>query len=142
MRREISALSLISHDNVIRIYDWCETNRHIFIVLDYCGGGNVFDRVVEQQTFTELQASQLIKQVGNALQYIHSLGIVHRDLKPENLMYCGPHDSTIKVIDFGLSNRIKVDSEQKNANPSDIFSLHTPCGTPLSSFIHLSLHSH
>merc|ERR1712228_51415 len=84
---------------------------------------------MEQQTFTEMQASKLIKQVGSALQYIHSLGIVHRDLKPENLMYCNAHDSNIKVIDFGLSNRIKTMNEATD-NPVDIFSLRTPCGTP------------
>ena len=138
MRREISALALVYHKHVIQIYDWCETPDHIFIVLDYCGGGNVFDRVMEQQTFTEIQASKLIKQVASALKHIHSLGIVHRDLKPENLMYVEPHDNTMKVIDFGLSNRIKINGmfipssefKKKNIIPEQVFSLETPCGTP------------
>ena len=138
MRREISALALVYHKHVIRIHDWCETPQHIFIVLDYCGGGNVFDRVMEQQTFTEIQASKLIKQVASALKHIHSLGIVHRDLKPENLMYVSKDNNTMKVIDFGLSNRIKIngmfisqsDFKKKNIIPEQVYSLETPCGTP------------
>ena len=80
-RREITILSGVWHDNIINIHDWCETKDQLFIVLDYCGGGNVFDRIAEQKTFTELQASQLIKQVAEALYCLHMQGVVHRDLK-------------------------------------------------------------
>ena len=80
-RREITILSGVWHDNIINIHDWCETKDQLFIVLDYCGGGNVFDRIAEQRTFTELQASQLIKQVAEALYCLHMQGVVHRDLK-------------------------------------------------------------
>ena len=87
-RREITILSGVWHDNIINIHDWCETKDQLFIVLDYCGGGNVFDRIAEQKTFTELQASQLIKQVAEALYCLHMQGIVHRDLKVCHMFVC------------------------------------------------------
>lgn len=137
MRREISALALLNHPKVIGIHDWCETQYTLCIVLDYCAGGNVFDRVMEQQMFTELQAASLIRQIANALQHIHKLGIVHRDLKPENLMYVSKEDDSMKIIDFGLSNRVKpIDSKVVSAefylitDLKTVFSLDTPCGTP------------
>ena len=80
MRREINALALIDHKNVVNIHDWCETPSTLYIVLDYCGGGNLLERVSNTGKFTELHTVKVILQVADALQHVHSLGIVHRDL--------------------------------------------------------------
>jgi calcium/calmodulin-dependent protein kinase I len=68
-------------------------------------GGELFDRIVEKGSYSERDASDLIRQVIEAVSYLHALGIVHRDLKPENLLYMCPEDddAPIKIIDFGLS---------------------------------------
>uniref|UniRef100_A0A8C2HV44 Calcium/calmodulin-dependent protein kinase 1Db n=1 Tax=Cyprinus carpio TaxID=7962 RepID=A0A8C2HV44_CYPCA len=90
-------------------------------VLRNVSGGELFDRIVERGFYTEQDASALIKQVLDAVNYLHSLGIVHRDLKPENLLYFNPHEeSKIMISDFGLSKMEGV--------ANDIMS--TACGTP------------
>ncbi|XP_029457004.1 calcium/calmodulin-dependent protein kinase type 1 isoform X4 [Rhinatrema bivittatum] len=86
----------------------------------WVSGGELFDRIVEKGFYTEKDASQLIKQILDAVKYLHDMGIVHRDLKPENLLYYSlDEDSTIMISDFGLS---------KIEGSGSVMS--TACGTP------------
>ncbi|KAH9512972.1 hypothetical protein Btru_037196 [Bulinus truncatus] len=82
-------------------------------------GGELFDRIVEKGSYTEKDASLLIRQVLEAVDYMHDRGVVHRDLKPENLLFYSPEDdSKIMISDFGLS---KMEGSGIMA---------TACGTP------------
>lgn len=82
-------------------------------------GGELFDRIVEKGSYTEKDASGLIRQVLEAVDYMHDQGVVHRDLKPENLLYySSDEDSKIMISDFGLSKM------------EDSGIMATACGTP------------
>ncbi|XP_014675099.1 PREDICTED: calcium/calmodulin-dependent protein kinase type 1-like [Priapulus caudatus] len=82
-------------------------------------GGELFDRIVEKGNYTEKDASDLIRQVLEAVDYMHIQGVVHRDLKPENLLYfSADEDSKIMISDFGLSKM------------EDSGIMATACGTP------------
>jgi len=84
-------------------------------------GGELFDRIVAKGSFSEREASEVTKNVTDAIAYIHKIGIVHRDLKPENLLFLNKDgDSPIKITDFGLA--------KFRANNG--VEMHTACGTP------------
>lgn len=79
-----------------------ETKKCIYLITEYSEGGELFDYIVSNKRLKEAEASRILQQILNAVEYVHKLGIVHRDLKPENLLL----DSklNIKVVDFGLGN--------------------------------------
>ena len=69
-----------------------------------CNGGELFDKIAEEQYFSEQDAAKIIKQILSAINYCHQKNIVHRDLKPENLlMNRDVSDPKITIIDFGTS---------------------------------------
>ena len=109
---EIQIMKDFDHPNIIKLYEIYDTPDSVWLVMEECKGGEIFDRIVEhmekQQMYTEKEAANILKQVVSAIEYCHNHGICHRDLKPENLLYLnkGPEkDNPIKVIDFGLSEK-------------------------------------
>ncbi|XP_031563139.1 calcium/calmodulin-dependent protein kinase type 1D-like [Actinia tenebrosa] len=119
VENEIAILKKVSHENIIGLRDIVDNKSHLYLVMDLVQGGELFDRIVEKGSYTEQDASQLIQQILEAADYLHSLGIVHRDLKPENLLYySADEDSKIMISDFGLS---KMEGQDGMA---------TACGTP------------
>ncbi|RXN27476.1 calcium calmodulin-dependent kinase type 1D-like protein [Labeo rohita] len=120
IENEIAVLRKIKHENIVALEDIYESSNHLYLIMQLVSGGELFDRIVEKGFYTEKDASTLIRQVLDAVNYLHSMGIVHRDLKPENLLYFNPQDgSKIMISDFGLS---------KMEGTGDVMS--TACGTP------------
>ncbi|XP_058047358.1 calcium/calmodulin-dependent protein kinase type 1D isoform X1 [Ahaetulla prasina] len=120
IENEIAVLRKIKHENIVALEDIYESSSHLYLVMQLVSGGELFDRIVEKGFYTEKDASTLIRQVLDAVYYLHRMGIVHRDLKPENLLYYSQdEDSKIMISDFGLSKM-----EGKGAVMS------TACGTP------------
>lgn len=120
IENEIAVLRRIKHENIVALEDIYESPNHLYLVMQLVSGGELFDRIVEKGFYTEKDASTLIRQVLNAVQYLHKMCIVHRDLKPENLLYFSPdEESKIMISDFGLS---------KMEGSGDVMS--TACGTP------------
>ncbi|KAL7857647.1 hypothetical protein AOLI_G00177490 [Acnodon oligacanthus] len=120
IENEIAVLRKIKHENIVALEDIYESPDHLYLIMQLVSGGELFDRIVERGFYTEQDASDLIKQVLNGVNYLHSLGIVHRDLKPENLLYFNQDESKIMISDFGLS--------KMEGAANDIMS--TACGTP------------
>lgn len=83
-------------------------SKNYFIHFRYCKGGDLLAMMAKQRSFTEANASLIMRQILSAVEYCHKLNIVHRDLKPENCVFSGEGlDSTIKVIDFGRSKMLE-----------------------------------
>lgn len=105
---EINIMTQIDHPNIIKLYEVYEDNRYIYLIMEECSGGELFDRIIDRinkkKMFTEKEAAGIFRQMMNAVCYCHGQGICHRDLKPENLLFqSDSEDSPLKVIDFGLS---------------------------------------
>jgi len=98
----------IDHPNIIKLYEVYEDSRYMYLVMEECTGGELFDRIYEriekQSLYTEKEAAAIFKQFMSAVCHCHSQKICHRDLKPENLLFLDSSaGSSMKVIDFGLS---------------------------------------
>ena len=105
VRTEIEILKICQHPNIVRLYNVFENADYLYIIMEYCYGGDLFS-YLENRHFrlTEKRASTIIHQMATAVYYMHSFGVVHRDLKPENvLMTSTDEDSDIRILDFGLS---------------------------------------
>ena len=77
---------------------------YIYVIFRVCSGGELFERIIEKEFFSEKYAASVFKQILEAINYCHNNGICHRDLKPENFLFETKDDSSdLKVIDFGLS---------------------------------------
>ncbi|KAM6222247.1 calcium/calmodulin-dependent protein kinase type IV [Rhynchocyon petersi] len=120
VRTEIGVLLRLSHPNIIKLKEIFETPAEISLVLELVTGGELFDRIVEKGYYSERDAADAVKQILEAVAYLHENGIVHRDLKPENLLYATPApDAPLKIADFGLSKIVEHQVLMK-----------TVCGTP------------
>eukprot|EP01122_Echinamoeba_exundans_P014910 TRINITY_DN6874_c0_g1_i2.p1 TRINITY_DN6874_c0_g1~~TRINITY_DN6874_c0_g1_i2.p1 ORF type:complete len:649 (+),score=84.81 TRINITY_DN6874_c0_g1_i2:167-2113(+) len=89
VRREIFNLRRFRHPHIIKLYQVLETDRDIYLVMEYVEGGELFDYIVQRGKLPETEARAYFQQIISAVAYCHSLHVVHRDLKPENLL-CAP----------------------------------------------------
>uniref|UniRef100_A0A803KSE8 non-specific serine/threonine protein kinase n=1 Tax=Chenopodium quinoa TaxID=63459 RepID=A0A803KSE8_CHEQI len=114
VRREVKILKgLAGHPNLIKIYDAYEDNENVYIVMELCRGGELLDRILSRGgKYTEEDAKAVLIQILNVVSFCHLQGVVHRDLKPENFLFTSKdEDSSLKAIDFGLSDFVKPDEK-------------------------------
>ena len=106
LEEELFIMRSLDHPNIIKFHESYIDHRYVHIVMEYCNGGELFDRIVENEHFDEKYAASLMRQMLSSISHLHEQGIVHRDLKPENfLMADKSATSEVKMIDFGLSKR-------------------------------------
>jgi len=108
LSKEINLMKLMDHPNIIKLYETFEDNQFIYMVMELCSGGELFDKIVETHHFTENQAAIIMQQMIRAVYYMHELHVAHRDLKPENFLFLNSdriEKNTLKLIDFGLSTK-------------------------------------
>ena len=111
LRQEIYIMCQLDHPNIIRLEEVYESHNEIFLVQEYCKGGDLFDRLNDQHPhyhYSEIQCAKLVSVILCSVRYLHSKGIIHRDLKLENFLFSSKSpDSELKLIDFGLSKHFK-----------------------------------
>ncbi|XP_052694411.1 serine/threonine-protein kinase DCLK2-like isoform X4 [Crassostrea angulata] len=119
VENEIEIMKDCHHHNIVKLYEEYETSDKIYLVMELVKGGDLFDAITQSVKFGEVDSARMVKDLCNALFYLHSRSIVHRDLKPENLLVHRNKDGSIslKLADFGLAMEVK----------EPIF---TVCGTP------------
>lgn len=105
VRREIQIMHhLAGHKNIVTIMGAYEDSLYVHIVMELCGGGELFDRIIQRGHYSERRAAELTKIIVGVVEACHSLGVMHRDLKPENFLLVNKDDDfSLKAIDFGLS---------------------------------------
>eukprot|EP00732_Lithocolla_globosa_P005531 Lithocolla_globosa_v1_NODE_5785_length_1184_cov_15.126661.p1 type:complete len:331 gc:universal NODE_5785_length_1184_cov_15.126661:1140-148(-) len=117
---ETDILCKVKHKNIISLKEHFDTPEKLYLVMDLATGGELFERIVSKGSYTEKDASKLVRNIVEAIEYLHSMDVVHRDLKPENLLFADEsEEANVMVSDFGLS---KLMNEQT--------ALTTACGTP------------
>jgi len=108
---EVEIQAGLDHPNIAKLYETFEDRQQVYLVLEVCHGGEMFDKIIEQCYFREIEASFLMLQILRAVFYMHTQCIAHRDLKPENFLFTeknvGIMQNTLKVIDFGIAKRFK-----------------------------------
>lgn len=84
---EVEILKSVDHPHIVKIYEYFEDESHIFIVMEFLDGGELFDKIKEKEFFSENQSRRLMESLLKAVNYLHKQNIVHRDLKPENILF-------------------------------------------------------
>uniref|UniRef100_A0A674B4F6 non-specific serine/threonine protein kinase n=1 Tax=Salmo trutta TaxID=8032 RepID=A0A674B4F6_SALTR len=115
--REVRIMKILNHPNIVKLFEVIETEKTLYLVMEYASGGEVFDYLVAHGRMKEKEARAKFRQIVSAVQYCHQKHIVHRDLKAENLLLDA--DMNIKIADFGFSNEFVMGSK-----------LDTFCGSP------------
>jgi calcium-dependent protein kinase len=112
--REVEIMyHLEGHPNIVAIKGAYEDETTVYLVMELCEGGELFDRIIERGTYTEAKAADLTRTIVGVVEACHNSGVVHRDLKPENFLFVSKHeDSVLKAADFGSSRFFE---------PGDIF---------------------
>ncbi|XP_069735328.1 MAP/microtubule affinity-regulating kinase 4 isoform X2 [Phaenicophaeus curvirostris] len=115
--REVRIMKGLNHPNIVKLFEVIETEKTLYLVMEYASAGEVFDYLVSHGRMKEKEARAKFRQIVSAVHYCHQKNIVHRDLKAENLLLDA--DANIKIADFGFSNEFTLGSK-----------LDTFCGSP------------
>ncbi|PKA60140.1 Calcium-dependent protein kinase 33 [Apostasia shenzhenica] len=105
MRREVMILQhLSSQPNIVEFRGAYEDPHKVYLVMELCSGGELFDRIIARGTYSERKAAKICRDIVHVVHACHFMGVMHRDLKPENFLFVSKEeDSDLKAIDFGLS---------------------------------------
>lgn len=106
--KEVNIMKRLDHPNIIKLYDTFEDHRSVYLIMEICAGGELFNRILEVGRFGEGEAAVVMQHIFRGVFYMHSKRITHRDLKPENFLLTesgvSVDKSGLKIIDFGLSH--------------------------------------
>ena len=102
--QEVSILKQLDHPNIIKIFEVYKNKNKLFIVTEFCEGGELFDRILTMSRFSENTAAKYMLDIVSAVMHCHNCEIIHRDLKPENFLFeSKSEEGHLKLIDFGCS---------------------------------------
>uniref|UniRef100_A0AAX7VHA3 non-specific serine/threonine protein kinase n=1 Tax=Astatotilapia calliptera TaxID=8154 RepID=A0AAX7VHA3_ASTCA len=127
LAKEIKILKELKHENIVRLLDYQETGGCVYLVMEYCNGGDLAEYLHSKGTLSEDTIHVFLQQISRAMKVLHSKGIVHRDLKPQNILLCHPEgrrsssiNTTFKLADFGFARHLQTNTMAA-----------TLCGSPM-----------
>lgn len=103
--QEVMILKQTSHRNIIKLFEYFQTQKHVLIVIELSTGGDLLSYVRKRRQLKEDVAKSVFKQIIEALRYCHSKNILHRDIKLDNILLT--LDGDVKICDFGVSKIVK-----------------------------------
>ena len=104
---EVEMLARHNHPNVVHFYEAFEDSKHVYLCMELMRGGELFDQIVKLGRYTEGRAATIVRSILRGLKHVHDVGVAHCDLKPENILFVSSDpDSDVKIIDFGLAQRV------------------------------------
>jgi calcium/calmodulin-dependent protein kinase I len=140
---EVDLMRTLNHPNIVQLVDFFESDTDYNLVLELMEGGELFERLIEKEAYTEKEAQEFAISFLRTIKHLHDQDIVHRDIKPENLlMKSKTDDVTVKLADFGFAVRLGGNIINKNAG--NFISLFLKVSSVLLICFHLSsfLHLH
>jgi serine/threonine protein kinase len=104
LQREMATLCGLDHPNVIKLYEFFEDDHYFYIVLEYCPGGSVMDKILVHRPLPSEDLISYCIQIAAGLEYCHGRGVSHGDLKPQNILI--DRYNRCKLADFGLAQQM------------------------------------
>lgn len=105
VKKEVCICKMLSHPNIVRFFGHRSEGTTQYIFLEYCSGGELFDRIEPDVGMPEKEAHRFFQQLIAGVEYLHSIGITHRDIKPENILL--DDKDNLKISDFGLATMFR-----------------------------------
>lgn len=99
LMREVKIHKRLKHDNIIRLINYFEDEKNLYLILEYASKGSLFHLIKKKRHLTEDEAFFFFVQACAGIYFLHTLGLIHRDIKPENMLLASRH--TLKICDFG-----------------------------------------
>lgn len=103
IQKEITIMRLFDDPHMLQIYEIYQTEKSCFMVMELMEGGELFQKILAINAFTEKDACILMRQLLRCAEYMNKIDVIHRDIKPENIMLKSKDSLEIKIIDFGLA---------------------------------------
>ena len=104
LMQELELLKDLSHPNIIKLFEAYQDDKKLYIITELCSGGELFDKIQDQSSFTELEVASIMDQLMRGISYCHGLDVQHNDLKPENIL----------LERINRYNHVKIINFQKN----------------------------
>ena len=125
--REAENLRALDHPNIVKMIELVREEDVFYLVTEKASGGELVNRIIEREHYTEGDAREVVRLILRALGYCHDQGVVHRDVKLQNVMLAdASSDAAIKLVDFGFSAKLDTVSTDRGSTSR---MLSTPCGT-------------
>lgn len=116
IKKEIMTMKKLDHPNIVGIKEVLMSNSHLYLVLEYAGGGELFTKIATQGRLSEKVAKRYFKQIMEAVKFCHNLYVCHRDIKPENILLDA--NDNVKIADFGFASIMEPEPGSDNQTSS------------------------